>query len=282
MAGLGKGLIAGAGNNPGSKLGAFMKGAGGAMGGRNEQEDKDRKANLEDRKQDETELHSRWQEQNGNAKTFMENFMLPLKAEDMVAGTRLKVAGTRLKNARAGSLDEGGAGAGGKNAPWKSTPFGKVVTIDDQVQKSFAEDMKTLREQGRINGWTDKQFDAGSAKARQDAEKLRQELYRKHSITPGQANIERTRGASQKNPVDPFSLGLSHEQFDKMVPPAKFNPDTNNWDGGWFIPKPGANPIQRFKPMSSGEDTQRKRQNESDADRAINTGSPASDYSEAA
>lgn len=279
MAGLGKGLTAAAGTSNG-KFASMLRGAGATMGGTDAAERNTRKANLDERHQDETEGHNRVTEQQGNAKLFMENFMLPLRAEQMTANTD-------LAKKRGNSIEDGGTGGiNAKNAPWKSTTFGKVVTVDDQVQKAYAEDMKTLREQGRINGWTDKQFEAATGKAKQTAEAMRQDLYRKHGLTPEQANIERTRGMTNKNPVDPFSLGLSREQFDKMVPPAKFNGTTGQWEGGWFVPKAGAQPIQRFKPMTSGEDTQKKRQNESDADRALQAGTPGAttptDYSEAA
>lgn len=276
MAGLGKGMVAAAGNSNG-KFASFIRGAGAAMGGTDAAERNTRKADLDERHQDETEGHNRTTEQQGNAKLFMENFMLPLRADKMSADTDL----VRGRNK---ALDETGS-LNSKNAPWKSTPFGKVVTVDDQVQKAYAEDMKTLREQGRINGWTDKQFEAATAKAKQTAEAMRQDLYKKHNISPEQANTERTRGMTNKNPVDPFSLGLSREQFDKMVPPAKFNGTTGQWEGGWFIPKAGAPPIQRFKPMTSNEEQQQKRQNQNDADRAIQAGTPGAsptDYSEAA
>lgn len=240
QASLGAGLTAGAG--PG-KLGAFMKGAGAGLTARNAQKNVDRPQDLADRKQDESEDHTRWQEQQGNIKSFYENAMQPLKAEHMTSTTN-------LNNARANSVTEG-RGISGRAPAWQSTPFGQMLQVDKQVDGKMESEMKTMRTQLKASGWTDQQIDARDAQIRQKYDGVRQQEYQKYGINPDQAGKLKTMGQKPDNPVDPFSMKLTREQFDQMVPM-----------GHWFVPKPGAQPIQRtVPPRTQLQQNQKDREN---------------------
>jgi hypothetical protein len=252
QAGLGAGLLAGAGNNPGSKLGAFMRGAGGALQGRTTQKNTERPQDLADRKQDELEDHTRWQEQQGNIKSFYENAMQPLKAEHMTSTTN-------LNNARANSVTEG-RGVSGRAPPWQSTPFGQMLQVDKTVDAKLESAMKTMRAQLKASGWTDQQIDARNSKLRDEYEGIRQKEYQKYGISPDQAGKLKTMGQQPNNPVDPFAMKLNRKQFDEMVPM-----------GHWFIPKPGAKPIQRTVPPQTELQQQEKNRENQAIDDSLNT-----------
>lgn len=248
QASLGAGLTAGAG--PG-KLGAFMKGAGGALTARNAQQNVSRAGDLADRKQDETEDHTRWQEQNANVKSFYENAMQPLKAEHMTSTTN-------LNNARANSVTEG-RGISGRAPAWQSTPFGQMLNVDKRVDGLAESEKKTMRTQLKASGWTDQQIDARAAQIDQKYQGVRQQEYQKYGISPDQAGKLKTMGQQPNNPVDPFAMKLNRQQFDEMVPM-----------GHWFIPKPGAQPIQRTVPPRTQLQQQEKGRENQAIDDSLN------------
>lgn len=234
LGGLGKGLVAAAGDNRG-KFASFIRGAGAGLEGTQEARDKREKF-------DELKRHTAFIEQQQNIGTYMKQAQL---WEQM-----------RLSQSRRDLLDRSsGKGATGgatryDNPYWRQFSADKVVTDRYKDQNKNLLDAENIILRNEATGaMTKQQADAQRkiiadkrAAMQQEMEQFRQEQYKKYGVTPAQAQKNNTMGQTRDNPIDPHALGLSPREFDFKVQP-----------GQWYIPKQGADPVPRTEPQRTQE-----------------------------
>lgn len=238
-AALGAGLTAGAG--PG-RLGAFMKGMGGGLSAGGAQGNIEKREEMDTDKFEEGKAHTRFQEQN----TVYDR--LVKQPYDLAH----RKAQTEWLNARTAAAKDGTGK--GSNA-WQMTPFGRVVIADREIEKQIESEKKSIRQGVTAGTKTAQQAKDEEAALEQKRQTLRTEYYKRYGISPQQADLERTRGQSAQNPLDPVGMGLTKEQFDVMVP-----------KDAWFIPKAGAAPVQRTKAPLTDDEKRTKAETDKVAD----------------
>lgn len=214
LAGLGKGLSAVGALRPGASAGqAFSAGAGGALSGGYDADQKQKQ-----------ELFS-------NSSAAFKDLLAAQQAGDTQA---MRAAQTKLFNARAQSLMTGGGTNGSK--AWQNTPFGRVIQVENEVNKF--DQQQRLKIQRQLDSMGPDERKAAIDDMDKKADAYRQRLFKSAGIDPQQADKLKNAGVDQKNPID--TSGMAQEQFDAMVPM-----------GAWYQAK-GADGkmrvLQRVKP----------------------------------
>lgn len=222
---LGAGL-SGLDKHPGSKFGAFAGGFGKSIGGGATQDEKNRE-------QDEKERHTEFQEGDTIYKRLVHD---PLDIAQKNINIAKGKAQTDYLNAKAGAAANGKP-FGASSKSWEN-PFMRQILVDREIQKKQHELESTFRTK-----WSKyDQLSTAQKQARDADEKdlqvkkdaIQKEFYGKYKIDAATAAKNQKIGQDAENAFDPVGMGLSKEEFDKLVPP-----------GAWFVPKPGAKPVQR-------------------------------------
>lgn len=225
MASLGAGLT-GLDKNPGSKFGAFAAGAGRSMGAGSKQD-------MENRVQDEKEAGEQFKEDDTIYKRMVHDpYDLMQKQINISKGQ----AQTDLLNARRDATVNGKPG--GVNSKMWQDPFGRQVLVDREIARKMAEEWKTHRSKydkvTNMSGSKIAERQADEDRIRKMEIQLKADMYKEHKIDPAQVEKNKTIGENQANPFNPVGMGLTKQEFEKLVPPGK-----------WFIPKDGAPAVMR-------------------------------------
>jgi hypothetical protein len=220
-ASLGAGL-SGLNANPGSKFGAFAGGFGKSMAGGSAQD-------TANRKQDESEHKQEFAEDEKLTKLPFE--LGTAKAKMDLVNAQAKVWGAKV--------DQNGKLTLGTNEKMWQSPIGRQTMIDRPINTMMENEFKNVRRKyGADMSTSDAaKYEKDLETVRQKFEARRQELYKQYNITPEVAAKNKLAGTNAANAFDPHAIGggkMTDEQFKQLVPP-----------GAWFIPKPGATPVQR-------------------------------------
>jgi hypothetical protein len=225
VASLGAGM-SGLDKHPGSKFGAFAGGAGKAMSA-------GAKTDAENRAQDEKEASEQFKEDDTIYKRMVHDpFDLMQKQINISKGQ----AQTDLLNARRDATVNGKPG--GVNSKMWNDPFGRQVMADREIARVMAEKWKTHRSKWdkvtNMNATQRAQRQADEDRINKEGETIKADMYKQYKIDHQQAEKNKTIGESKENPFNPIGMGLTKQEFEKLVPPGK-----------WYIPKEGAEAVPR-------------------------------------
>ena len=126
---------------------------------------------------------------------------------------QIDAARAKLFNAQATAIMSG-RGKTGTGGAWQNTPFGRVIQIENEVNKYNTQ--QRLQVQGQLGQMPDDQRQQTLANLDTKAEAYRNRLYKAAGIDPATAAKMRDAGTDQKNPID--TKGFSEDQFNAMVP----------------------------------------------------------------
>lgn len=136
--------------------------------------------------------------------------------------------------ARAGEMSLGGGK--GTNA-WQSTPYGKVIQVENEAQKFEKGQQIILQKQWSLNGATADQQKSDLDALSKRVDGYRDRLYKTSGVEPKQAEKLKNMGLSQDNPFD--TKGMTIEQFHQQVPMSGWFKDQNGVVRQRTVPPPG-------------------------------------------
>lgn len=217
VAGIGKGLQAGAGTKN-SPMAAFMRGAGGGLQGEVQDED--------------TQLKQRASLQNQYFNQMSNSYKDVIASKAADSQEMLRSAQTNLLTARSGAIANGMTP--GARAAWFQSDAGKLHMADTEAAKFREDGMKEISETYPLGD--NRRIDAMKQLKIDTAQKL-QEAYKKYGVDPTKAEKIRTQGQTYDNPIDASKMDL--QTFHSVVPLNNYY----KWNGQTYIrnqPPPGA------------------------------------------
>lgn len=211
LAALGKGMSAVGKTAPGASAGtAFAAGFGGGLEGGLDQEGK-QQAQLRQAKND------LFTQSSGAFKDM-------LSAQDADDKSAYRAAQGNYLAARAKSLELGQTGKGGSGA-WQNTPYGKVISVENEAQKYEKGQQIVLQKRWALNGATPEQQQQDLDRLSKNVEAYRGRLYKSAGVDPKQADKIKDMGTAADNPFE--TKGMTLDDFNTQVPMGAWFKDQN-------------------------------------------------------
>lgn len=241
MAGVGKGLTAvGAQPLGASKGQAFAAGAGGALTGVSDQQNK----------------HF------DQISTTFKDLMLAKNSGD---NAEYKKAQANYLTARAASLNAMTAKGGTGSNAWQNTPLGQVAVIEQRVAAYDGPRRKSIDAAVRSGALAPEEAKKQYETLDKQVEGFRSNMYKSSGLDPSKAEKMRTAGEKADNPID--TKGMTLDQFHAQVPMGAWFTDQNGKPRQRTVPPPGSEaPAQQ-----GGGQTRADAAGDAEADRSAMT-----------